>query len=57
MIGIGDAESWMNSFVDRGTSQLGDRLVVVPDEGGGRTFVRASNVVAVQLIDDVADGV
>lgn len=52
VIGIGDAETWINSFVGRGTSQLGDWLEVVPDEGSKRTFVRASDVVAVQLIDD-----
>jgi hypothetical protein len=57
VIGIGDAEAWMNSFVGRGTSQLGDWLEVVPDEDGGRTFVRASDVVALRLIDEVASGV
>ena len=51
VIGIDDAEAWTNSFVGRGTSQLGDWLEVVPDEGGGRTFVRASSVVTVRLID------
>lgn len=52
VIGIGDAATWMDKFVGRGTSQLGDWLEVVPHEGDGRTFVRASDVVAVQLIDD-----
>jgi len=58
VIGIDDAKSWMNSFVGRGSSQLGDWLEVVPEEGDGRTFVRASDVVAVHLIDDdLTDGV
>jgi len=58
VIGIEDARSWMNSFVGRGSSQLGDWLEVVSEEGDSRTFVRASDVVAVHLIDDdVADGV
>ena len=57
VIGIGDAETWMNAFVGRGTSKLGDWLEVVPDEGGGRTFVRASDVVAVRLIEDDEAGV
>lgn len=57
VVGVGDAETWMNSFVDRGTSKLGDWLEVVPDEGSGRTFVRASDVMTVRLIDDQADDV
>jgi hypothetical protein len=52
VIGIGDAETWMEKFLGRGTSQLGDWLEVVPNEGHGRTFVRATDVVAVQLIDE-----
>ena len=56
VIGIGDAETWMEKFLGRGTSQLGDWLEVVPNQGHGRSFVRASDVVAVQLIDDAADG-
>lgn len=52
VIGIEDAETWMKRFVGRGTSQLGDWLEVAPVEGSERTFVRASDVVAVQLIDD-----
>jgi hypothetical protein len=52
--GIGDAETWMDKFLGRGTSQLGDWLEVVPSEGHGRSFVRASDVVAVHLIDDTA---
>jgi hypothetical protein len=54
VIGIDDAEAWMKSFVGRGTSQLGDWLEVAPGEGGGRTIVRASDVVTVQLTDDAA---
>ena len=56
VIGIGDTEAWMNKFVGRGTSQLGDWLEVVPKESEGRTFVRASDVVAVHLIDDEPAG-
>ena len=52
VIGIDDAEAWIKSFVGRGTSQLGDWLEVAPLEGGGRTFVRASNVMVIDLIDD-----
>ena len=52
LIGIDDAEAWMKSFVGRGTSQLGDWLEVAPTEGSVRTFVRASDVVTVQLTDD-----
>ena len=55
VIGIGDAETWMDKFVGRGTSQLGDWLEVAPNTGDGRTFVRASDIVAVQLIDDEAE--
>jgi hypothetical protein len=54
VIGIDDAEAWMKSFVGRGTSQLGDWLEVVPADGSGRTFVRASDVVTVRLTDDAA---
>jgi hypothetical protein len=56
VIGIGDAETWMEKFTGRGTSQLGDWLEVVPNEGHARSFVRASDVVAVQLIDDDTAG-
>jgi len=52
VIGIDDAEAWVKSFVGRGTSQLGDWLEVTPIDGTRRTFVRASDVVAVQLTDD-----
>ena len=34
---------------------MGDWVEVVPEEGAGRTFVRASEVVTVQLIDDRDD--
>jgi hypothetical protein len=52
VIGIDDPETWMDKFVGRGTSQLGDWLEVVPDEGAGRTFFRAAEIVSVHLIDD-----
>ena len=35
-----------------GTSALGDWVEVVPAERSGPTFVRASHVVMVQLVDD-----
>ena len=56
VIGIDDAERWMQSFVGRGTSQLGDWLEVAPADGEGRTFVRASEVVAVRLTDESGAG-
>jgi hypothetical protein len=52
LLGIEDVEAWVKSFVGRGTSQLGDWLEVVAEEGTGRTFVRASEVVTVKLVDD-----
>jgi len=52
VVGIDDAEMWIKSFVGRGTSQLGDWLEVAPVEGGGRTFVRASDVLIVHLTED-----
>ncbi|HEX4745864.1 MAG TPA: hypothetical protein VFU99_03180 [Gaiellaceae bacterium] len=55
VIGIDNAEAWMNSFAGRGTSKLGDWLEVVPDDGSERTFVRASDIVAVRLVDDGSD--
>jgi hypothetical protein len=55
LLGEGDAEEWARRFGARGTSALGDWVEVVPEEGAGRTFVRASQVVTVQLIDDVDD--
>ena len=47
-----DAEEWFRRFGAKGTSALGDWVEVAPDEGVGPTFVRASHVVMVQLIDD-----
>ena len=47
-----DAEEWFRRFGAKGTSALGDWVEVVPEEEVGRTFVRASEVVMVQLIDD-----
>ena len=47
-----DADEWVRRFGARGTSALGDWVEVVPEEGAaGRTFVRASEVVTVQLIE------
>jgi hypothetical protein len=50
--GVSDANEWMRRFGAIGTSALGDWVEVVPEEGAGRTFVRATEVVKVQLIDD-----
>jgi hypothetical protein len=50
-----DADEWVRRFGARGTSALGDWVEVVPEEGTGRTFVRASEVVTVQLVDDRED--
>ena len=52
LLGVDDADNWVKSFGVRGTSLLGDWIEVVPDDGDGRTFVRASQVVSVHLIDD-----
>jgi hypothetical protein len=52
LLGVSDADEWMRRFGAMGTSALGDWVEVVPEEGAGRTFVRASMVVTVQLIDD-----
>jgi hypothetical protein len=48
----GDADEWVRRFGARGTSALGDWVEVAPEEGVGRTFVRASEVVTVQLVDE-----
>ena len=56
LLGASDADEWMRRFGAIGTSALGDWVEVVPEEGAGRTFVRASKVVTVQLIDDGEDG-
>ena len=55
LLGVSDADEWMRRFGSIGTSALGDWVEVVPDEGAGRTFVRASEVLTVQLIDDRED--
>jgi hypothetical protein len=47
-----DADEWVRRFGARGTSALGDWVEVAPEEGVGRTFVRASEVVTVQLVDE-----
>ena len=52
LLGVRNADDWVKSFGVRGTSLLGDWIEVVPEEGAGRTFVRASEVVTVQLIDE-----
>jgi hypothetical protein len=55
LLGDSDADEWMRRFGAIGTSALGDWVEVVPEEGAGRTFVRASEVVTVKLIDDRED--
>ena len=50
--GLSDANEWIRRFGAMGTSALGDWVEVVPEEGAGRTFVRASGVIRVELIDD-----
>jgi hypothetical protein len=55
LLGVGDANEWMRRFGAIGTSALGDWVEVVPEEGAGRTFVRASEVVTVELIDHGED--
>lgn len=53
--GVNDASEWIRRFGAMGTSALGDWVEVVPEEGAGRSFVRSSEVVTVQLIDDGVD--
>jgi hypothetical protein len=55
LLGDSDADEWVRRFGARGTSALGDWVEVAPEEGAGRTFVRASEVVTVQLVDDRGD--
>jgi hypothetical protein len=55
LLDVSDADEWMRRFGAIGTSALGDWVEVVPEQGAGRTFVRASEVVSVQLIDDRED--
>ena len=55
LLDVGDPDEWVRTFGVRGTSALGDWVEVVPEEGDGRTFVRASEVVAVHLTDDGDD--
>jgi hypothetical protein len=50
--GVSDADEWIRRFAAMGTSALGDWVEVLPEEGARRTFVRSSEVIAVQLIDD-----
>ena len=53
--GVSDASEWIRRFGAIGTSALGDWVEVVPEEGAGRTFVRAAEVVTVELIGDGED--
>jgi len=55
LMDLSDANEWMRRFGAMGTSALGDWVEVVPEGGAGRTFVRASEVVTVQLTDDGED--
>ena len=55
LMGLSDADEWMRRFGAIGTSALGDWVEVVPEKEAGRTFVRASEVVTLQLIDDPED--
>ena len=55
LLDLSDADEWMRRFGAIGTSALGDWVEVVPEKGAGRTFVRASEVVTLQLIDDPED--
>jgi hypothetical protein len=55
LLGVADPADWVRSFEVRGTSKLGDWVEVLPEEGDGRTFVRASDVVAVHLIPEEGD--
>jgi hypothetical protein len=55
LLDASDANEWMRRFGAIGTSALGDWAEVVPEEGAGRTFVRASEVVTVQLMDEGED--
>ena len=50
LLELSDADEWIRRFGAIGTSALGDWVEVVPEAGAGRTFVRASSVVTVQLI-------
>ena len=55
LLDLSDADEWIRRFGAIGTSALGDWVEVVPEEGAGRTFVRASEVVTVQLMGDRGD--
>jgi len=55
LLDLSDADEWIRRFGAIGTSALGDWVEVVPEEGAGRTFVRASEVVTVQLMGDRED--
>ena len=55
LLGDSDADEWVRKFGARGTAALGDWVEVVPEVGAGRTFVRASEVVTVRLVDEPKD--
>lgn len=55
LMGVSDANEWMRRFGAIGTSALGDWVEVTPEGGADRTFVRSSEVVTVELIDDGQD--
>lgn len=55
LMDVSDANEWMRRFGAIGTSALGDWVEVVPEAGAGRTFVRSSEVITVQLIADGED--
>ncbi len=55
LMDVSDANEWVRRFGATGTSALGDWVEVMPEKGAGRTFVRSSEVVTVQLIDDGED--
>ena len=55
LLGVDDAADWVRSFGVRGTSKLGDWMEVLPEDGDGRTFVRASDVVAVHIVPEEHD--
>jgi hypothetical protein len=53
LLDVDNADEWVKRFALRGTAQLGDWVEVAPeDEAAGRRFVRASQIITVELIDD-----
>ena len=55
LLDLSDADEWMRRFEAIGTSALGDWVEVAPRRRAGRTFVRGSEVVTLQLVDDPDD--